>query len=48
MLLEKTMKQMDEFFKKINKFERITNHSLKDAWKQNGPSFQPVKVKLDL
>jgi hypothetical protein len=42
------MEEMDKFFQKINKFERITNTSLKDIWKQGGASFQPVKVKLDL
>jgi hypothetical protein len=39
---------MDLFFVKINQFEKITNASLQDIWKLSGPSFQPLKVKLDL
>ena len=40
---------MDKFFEKINQFEKITNQSLKDIWKENGPcSHQQLKVKLDL
>jgi hypothetical protein len=39
---------MDKFFEKINYFEKLTNQSLHDIWKQTGPSFQPLHIKLDL
>jgi hypothetical protein len=36
-LFETTKEDMDKFFEKINQFEKITNQSLKDIWKENGP-----------
>jgi len=39
---------MDIFFGKINDFEMVTNEGLQDIWKMSGPSFQHIKVKLDM
>ena len=39
---------MDKFFEKVNQFEKITNQGLQDVWKQPGPSFTHIKVKLDM
>lgn len=41
-------KDMNNFYEKINQFEKITNSTLLDVWKQHGSSFHPIKVKLDL
>ena len=46
--MDQSIKDMNQFFVKVNQFEKLTNHSLMDIWKQPGPCYQPVRVKLDL
>lgn len=46
--MDKTREDMNDFLKKVAAFEKITNQSLLDVWKQKNPMFQPVKVRLDL
>jgi len=38
-MFEEGMSNMNNFFEKINQFEKITNSSLEDIWKQPGPFF---------
>ena len=39
---------MNEFLKKINQFEQITNDQLKDAWKIKDLAFVPLEVRVDV
>ena len=36
-IFESSVTDMDKFFGKVNKFEKITNTGLDDIWKQCGP-----------
>lgn len=47
-MLEKGIEDMNNFFIKVNQFEKITNSALLDIWKKRSPDFQPLKVQLDL
>ena len=47
-IFEQGVIDLNKFIEKINQFEKITNQSLLDIWRDNGPLFQPIKVKLDL
>jgi hypothetical protein len=48
MLFNKTVDEFNSFLSKINQFEKITGIGLNDMWKQNGHSFQHIKVNLDM
>ena len=47
-LFDKSVVEINEFFSKVNHFEKITTMGLKDIWKISGPSFQHIKVNLDM
>jgi len=38
-MLENGITDMNEFFKKVNQFEKITNSALLDVWKKKSPDF---------
>lgn len=39
---------MDDFFNRLNQFEKVTNQGLEDIWKVSGPKFEHIKIKLDM
>jgi len=47
-LFDQSVADMDKFFQRVNQFEKITNETLEDNWKIIGPSFQHIKVQLDM
>lgn len=47
-LLEDSMKNMNDFLEKVNKFEKITNSRLIDLWQIKDSAFQPLKVSIDI
>lgn len=48
LVLDDSIKDMNEFLQKLNKFEKITNSRLVDLWQIKDTAFQPLRVSIDV
>jgi hypothetical protein len=39
---------MNDFLRKVNQFEQITNDQLKDVWRIKDLAFVPLEVRVDV
>jgi hypothetical protein len=47
-VLEDSIKDMNEFLGNLNKFEKITNSRLVDLWQIKDTAFQPLRMSIDV
>jgi hypothetical protein len=47
-VLDDSIKDMNEFLDKLNKFEKITNSRLVDLWQIKDTAFQPLRASIDV
>jgi len=47
-VLDDSIKDMNDFLDKLNKFEKITNSRLVDLWQIKDTAFQPLRVSIDV
>lgn len=46
--MDDSIKDMNEFLDKLNKFENITNSRLVDLWQIKDTAFQPLRPSIDV
>ncbi len=47
-VLDDSIKDMNDFLDKLNKFEKITNSRIVDLWQIKDTAFQPLRVSIDV
>ena len=48
MIFENGLSSMNEFLRKVQQFESITNDQLKDLWHIKDMAFVPLEVRVDV